>query len=93
MDIKEPAFDKPIGLGATGERRVVDATAVEITEGMRVMVVYQGKNMTAEVTAVEKPNSQFVARVLDFNRHELEHGDLKHGDLFRFSRDDLRWIG
>lgn len=93
MDIKEPTFDKPIGIGATGERRVVDATTAPVEVGTRVMLVYQGKHMTVDVTEVEEPNSRFIGKVLAFEEGALEFGDLRHGDLFRFRRQDLRWIG
>ncbi len=92
MDIKEPTFDKPIGLGATGERRIVDPYTALVEVGTRVMLIYQEAHLTAEVTAVEEPNSRFVGRVLEFEGHSLKHGDLQHGDLFRFNRRDLRWI-
>jgi hypothetical protein len=92
MDIKEPTFDKPVGIGATGERRVVNPRTAPVKVGTRVMLVYQGNHMTAEVTAVEEPDSRFVGSVLEFEGLSLKHGDLQHGDLFRFNRRDLRWI-
>jgi hypothetical protein len=93
MDIKEPTFDKPIGIGTTGEGRVVDATTAPVKVGTRVMLVYQGNHMTAKVTEVEEPDSRFIGSVLSFGGGALEFHDLRHGDLFRFSRHDLRWIG
>lgn len=93
MDIKEPTFDKPIGIGTTGERRVVDATTAPVEVGTRVMLVYQGNHMTAEVTEVKEPDSRFIGRILAFEGGALEFRDLRHGDLFRFRRRDLRWIG
>ena len=93
MDIKEPAFDKPIGIGTTGERRVVDATTAPVEVGTRVMLVYQGNHILAEVTEVEEAASRFIGRVLEFEGGVLEFRDLRHGDVFRFKRHDLRWIG
>ena len=92
LDIKEPTFNKTAGLGATGEQHTVDSFIAPVEVGTRVMLIYRGKHLAAEVTVVEKPGSRFVGRVLEFENRELEFGDLKHGDLFRFNREDLRWI-
>ena len=94
MDIKKPTFDKQIGIGTTGEgRRVVDPTTAPVEVGTRVMLVYQGNDMSAEVTEVVEPALSFIGRVLGFEDDALEFRDLRHGDLFRFKRHDLCWIG
>ena len=56
MDIKKPRFDNPRGLGTTGKKMMVDATMVEIKPETRVVLVYQGKDVTVHVTGVVKPD-------------------------------------
>jgi hypothetical protein len=92
MDIKEPRFDRPVGLGATSEKKPVDSHEVEITEGKRVFLIYKGWLMGAMVTQVVMPGAVFVGRVLAFEGNELTHGELKYDDLFRFRKADVRWI-
>jgi hypothetical protein len=65
MDIKEPRFDRPIGLGATSEENT-EPDEVEITEGKHVFLLYQGRLMRSQVTQVVKPDTVFVGRVLVF---------------------------
>ena len=47
MEIKEPRFDRPVGLGATSEKKPVDSHEDEITEGKRVFLIYKGWLMGA----------------------------------------------
>jgi hypothetical protein len=93
MNIKEPTFDKPSDLGTVRERVMVDPYTVPVEVGSRVVLIYQGREMTAHVTAVEVAGSRFLGRVDVFDGAGLEHGDLKHEDIFRFHHHDLRWIG
>ena len=92
MSVKEPSFDRPIGIGATGEDHVIDPSTAPIEVGTRITLVYQGKQMLAEVVEVKKRSSQFVGTVLEFEDHQRKHGDLQYGDSFRFNRHDVRWI-
>ena len=92
MDIKEPRFDRPIGIGATTEQKTVDPHEVEIAEGKRVFLIYQGWLMRTLVTQVVMAGAVFVGRVLVFEGNELTRGDLKYNDLVRFRKADVRWI-
>ena len=81
-----------MGLGATSEQKGVDPHEVEITEGKRVFLIYQGWLMRTQVTQVVVPGAVFVSRILAFEGNELAHGELKYDDLVRFRKADVRWI-
>jgi hypothetical protein len=93
MDIKNPVFDKPIGLGITTTGKSLgELREPKIEIGIRVMLMYQGKQLNAIVTASEGEN-RFIGRVLGFEDDVRGRADLVYDDLFRFHYDDVRWIG
>jgi hypothetical protein len=92
VDIKEPRFDRPIGLGATGETKPVDPTKAEIRPGTKVILVYRAKHVTVHVTDIVKPDTVFIGRIGAFEQGAPAHGDLKSEDLVRFRKADVRWI-
>lgn len=93
MNIKEPLFESPGTVGTSGDIEIVRHDTAPISVGTRVMLVYLGSYLVAQVTEIEVPDVQFVARILGFDNQLLEHGDLKSDDLARFKRSDIRMVG
>ena len=98
MAIKEPRFDRPRGLGATTSEKPINKPLVpenwEIRAGTRVLLRYHGKELVVTVIEVERPEEQFVGRVLAFigEVQSLHHGDLASGEEIRFKKDDVSRI-
>lgn len=63
-----------------------------ITEGAEVDLRYQGKAANIRVSRVLKPQAEFEGVVQAFENSEIEHGDLKHGDVVRFAYDKIEHI-
>ena len=82
-DIKELSFDRPEG---------TDAATQPISNGTRVSLIYHGKRLSAQVTAIERLGTSFVGCVLGFTENEACHDDLAPGDLIRFRPSDVCWI-
>ncbi len=79
-DVKQPFFDRHKG---------VDHADLTISNGMRVALGYEGTELTAEVTAVERLGAAFVGRVLEFTPADARPGGLAPGDLVRFRHRDV----
>ena len=91
--VKTPKFDGPRlrGTSSTG-RPIKKFEDRVIVERSLVSLCYEGKTVTLGVTRVLEPQRKFEGRVKDFDNYELEHGDLKHGDLVQFSYEDIEHI-
>jgi len=63
-----------------------------ISERTLVNLCYEGKTVTIGVTKVLELQMKFEGRIKDFDNVELEHVDLKHGDIVQFSYEDIEHI-
>ena len=81
--VHAPDFDKPDGM---------NAPSLPISKGTRVVLVYHGKRLSAQVTAIERLGTSFVGRVMGFAPHELRHDGLAAGDSIRFRHKDVHRI-
>lgn len=81
-NVKEPFFDHPDDL---------DPSDLRITQGTRVALSYHGKQLSAQVAAIERLGTAFVGRVLGFGLRDERHDDLARGDFVRFRQRDVLW--
>jgi len=79
-DIKEPFFDRPEG---------GDSATSPISEGTRVGLKYHGKELSAQVTAIERLGTSFVGCVRRFSPPESSQDELSPGDHVRFRLGDV----
>lgn len=93
MMAKTPVFEERKMFGASSENRPVAAPeSIRITEGAVVDLRYEGKTVAIRVTKVIQPQAEFEGAVEAFDQHEIEHGDLKQGDVVRFSYQKIEHI-
>ena len=91
--MKYPDFEEPRVFGALSEGHPIhEPESVLISEGVTVDLRYKSKTTTIEVTKVVDPQREFEGKVVGFEGHQLEHGDLKHADLVRFAYDKIEHI-
>lgn len=90
--VKTPNFEVTGAFGALSEKRPVRPEAIRITEGAEVDLRYEGKTVAVRVTRVVEPQTEFEGTILGFDRDEVEHADLKLGDVVRFSYDEIEHI-
>lgn len=81
-DVKEPVFDRP---------EATETADLAISGGTRVVLSYHGKQLSAQVTAIERLGSSVVGRVLGFTPAADGDEDLAPGDIVRFRPRDVRW--
>jgi hypothetical protein len=79
-DIKEPFFDRPEG---------GDSATSPISEGTRVSLKYHGKQLSAQVTAIERLGTSFVGCVRRFTPPDTSQDELSPGDHIRFRLGDV----
>ena len=79
--------------GATTEKLPIEIESIRITEGAVVDLRYKGKTASIRVTKVIRPQAEFEGAIEAFApEYELEHADLKHGDVVRFAYDKIQHI-
>ena len=79
-DIKEPFFDRP---------RAASTAISPISEGTRVVLEYQGKQLSAQVMAIERLGTCFVGRVRGVSPAESSQDEVSPGDHIRFRLGDV----
>ena len=79
-DIKEPFFDKP---------EDTDALPLPISSGSRVRLKYHGKQLSAQVTAIERLGTCFVGRVRGLSPEASSQDEVSSGDHIRFRLRDV----
>jgi hypothetical protein len=79
-DIKEPFFDRP---------DKTDSATLPISAGTRVSLKYHGKQLSAQVTAIERLGTSFVGCVRDFTPDESSQDEVSSGDHIRFRLGDV----
>ena len=91
--VMTPEFDERPYFGATSEGRPISAPeSIEITVGSVVDLSYRGKITTVRVTNVIKRQDEFEGQIEAFDRHELEHENLRAGDEVCFPYEKIAHI-
>jgi hypothetical protein len=79
-DIKEPFFDRPDN---------TDTALMPISAGTRVSLKYNGKQLSAQVTAIERLGTSFVGCVRRYTPDDSSQDEVSPGDHIRFRLGDV----